>query len=78
MKILLIVVLALSAAGGGWWYWKQSHPEEVKYQTGVATRGDVTQVVNATGQLNPGVECHGRQPDFRQYHRSSTRIIIPW
>jgi HlyD family secretion protein len=53
MKILLIVVLALSAAGGGWWYWKQSHPEEVKYQTGVATRGDVTQVVNATGQLNP-------------------------
>jgi len=53
MKILVIIVLALAAAGGGWWYWKQSRTEEVKYQTGVVTRGDVTQVVSATGQLNP-------------------------
>jgi HlyD family secretion protein len=53
MKLLIIIVLALSAAGGGWWYWKQSRPEEVKYQTGAVTKGDVTQVVSATGQLNP-------------------------
>jgi len=53
MKSIIIIVLALTAAGGGWWYWKQSRPQEVKYQTGAVTRGDVTQVVSATGQLNP-------------------------
>jgi HlyD family secretion protein len=55
MKILLVIVLALAAAGGGWWYWTKNHTEEVKYQTGTVTRGDVTQVVTATGQLNPVV-----------------------
>jgi len=53
MKILVIIVLALAAAGGGWWYWNQTHPEEVNYQTGTVIRGDITQVVTATGQLNP-------------------------
>jgi HlyD family secretion protein len=53
MKILLIIVAALGVAGGGWWYWQQSRPQEIKYQTGVVTRGDVTQTVSATGQLNP-------------------------
>jgi HlyD family secretion protein len=56
MKTIIIIVLALVAAGGGWWYWKQSRPAEVKYQTGAVTRGDVVQVVNATGQLNPVVD----------------------
>ena len=53
MKTIIVIVLILAAAGGGWWYWNQSHAEEVKYQTGTITRGDVTQVVTATGQLNP-------------------------
>jgi len=53
MKSIIIIVLALASAGGGWWYWNQTHTEEVKYQTGVVTRGDVTQDVTATGQLNP-------------------------
>jgi len=56
MKILIIIIVALTAAGGGWWYWNQSRPAEVKYQTGTVTRGDVTQVVSATGQLNPVVD----------------------
>jgi HlyD family secretion protein len=53
MKTLIILLLALTSAGGGWWYWKQTHAGEIKYQTGVVTRGDVTEVVTATGQLNP-------------------------
>jgi len=53
MKFLLIIVLAALSAGGGWWYWQTLHPEPVKYQTGVVTRGDITQAVTATGQLNP-------------------------
>jgi HlyD family secretion protein len=49
----LIVIIALTSAVGGWWYWNKTHTEGVKYQTGVVTRGDVTHVVTATGQLNP-------------------------
>jgi HlyD family secretion protein len=53
MKIIIIIVMALAVGAGGWWYWEQTHPPDVKYQTGTITRGDVTQVVTATGQLNP-------------------------
>lgn len=53
MKSLIVIVLAFAAAGGGWWYWNKLHPETVQYQTAAVTRGDVTQVVTATGQLNP-------------------------
>jgi len=56
MRSLIIIILLLGGAGGGgWWYWNQSHADDVKYQTGTVTRGDVTQVVTATGQLNPVV-----------------------
>jgi len=54
MKSFIITLLILAAAGGGGWtYWNQTHKEDVKYETGTVTRGDVTQVVTATGQLNP-------------------------
>ena len=53
MKLILVLLVAALSAGGGWWYWQTNHQEPVKYQTGVVTRGDVTQVVTATGQLNP-------------------------
>jgi HlyD family secretion protein len=53
MKIVVVIALALAAAGGGWWYWVRNRAEPVEYQTGAVTRGDVTQVVTATGQLNP-------------------------
>lgn len=47
----LILIGALAAAGG--WYWRQRKPDAPEYQTVTATRGDLTQVVTATGQLNP-------------------------
>jgi HlyD family secretion protein len=53
MKLIIIAVLVIAAAAGGWWYWQQSHADVIKYQTGTVDRGDVTQVVTATGQLNP-------------------------
>ena len=53
MKIFIAIVLLLAAVGGGWWYWSQSRTEDAKYQTGTVNRGDVTQLVTATGQLNP-------------------------
>jgi HlyD family secretion protein len=53
MKKLIIIVLVLAALGGGWWYWTKSRVQKVEYQTHLVTRGDITQAVTATGQLNP-------------------------
>jgi HlyD family secretion protein len=53
MKGLIVILMVLTAAAGGWWYWNETRTPPPKYQTGVVTRGDVTQVVTATGQLNP-------------------------
>ncbi len=50
---LLIVVAA--AAGGGLWYYKHSSDTAPMYLTEPVKRGDLTQVVTATGQLNPVV-----------------------
>lgn len=49
------IVFLLLAAGGGWWYWSRADKKEggPEYETAAITRGDVTKVVQATGQLNP-------------------------
>ena len=52
-----VVVLALlgGVGGGGWWYWQSQQNSTPKYQTTTVSRGDLTQAVTATGQLNPVV-----------------------
>jgi len=47
-----ILVLVAGLAGGVWW-WKRSAAGAPQYQTTVVTRGELTLVVTATGQLNP-------------------------
>src|ERR1041385_3678947 len=50
----LLIILALGAAvGGGVWYYQSHRPEAPQYQTAPVTRGDLTQLVTASGQLNP-------------------------
>jgi len=49
--VTLIVVAALGAAG--WWYYQSQHQGAPEYQTAPVNRGDLTQVVTATGQLGP-------------------------
>ncbi len=44
----------LVLAGGAWW-WMARNGDAPEYQTAVVVRGDMTQVVTATGQLNPVV-----------------------
>src|SRR5690349_1678369 len=50
-----IIVIALLAAGGywGWNYWNKPKNNGPLYRTAVVARGDITQAVTATGQLNP-------------------------
>src|SRR4051794_19468268 len=52
--LILIAVIAL-LAGGGIWYWQHPGDQAPEYRTAAVTRGDLTQAVTATGQLNPVV-----------------------
>jgi HlyD family secretion protein len=49
----ILISLAVAALGGGWWYFRDRGPEALRYDTAEVTRGDLTQVVTATGILNP-------------------------
>jgi len=49
----MAVVILVVGGAGGFWFWKQHNKEAPEYQTAVITRGDLTQVVTATGQINP-------------------------
>ena len=54
MKKWIILVVAVAAAVA-WWYFKGAGGDAVQYQTAPIARGDMTQVVTATGTLNPVV-----------------------
>jgi len=49
------VLVVLGAVVGGVVYFKNDHGEPPQYQTAPVTRGDLTQTVTASGQLNPVV-----------------------
>jgi len=53
MKRFLLIVLLLSAAGGGWWYFINKKAETPEYNTESVAKGDITQIVTATGSLKP-------------------------
>ena len=49
------IVILLIAAAGAWWYFQPAASEAPQYQTATVTRGEMTQIVTATGTLNPVV-----------------------
>lgn len=53
--VVSLVVIGGLVGAGGWWFWQQRAAGEPQYQTATVTRGDLTQVVTATGQINPVV-----------------------
>ncbi len=53
-KILALLLLAL-IGGGGWWYYSKNGEKPPEYTTVAVTEGPMTQVVTATGTLNPVV-----------------------
>ncbi len=50
---VVLVLVALVAGALGFWYWKRNGNEEPEYQTAAIARGEILQVVTATGTLNP-------------------------
>ena len=64
MKTWFIVILLAAIAGGSWWYYKNRQTADPQYITTTVGRGDVTQVVTATGTLamaNTNVSQDARQ-----------------
>jgi HlyD family secretion protein len=52
-RLLLLLVLIGAAGGSGWWYFQHRKPTATEYHTELLARGDITQVVTATGSLKP-------------------------
>src|SRR5437879_12142798 len=52
-SIILIVLGGL--VGGGAWYFARGRNSAAQYQTAQVARGDLTQLVTATGQIGPVV-----------------------
>jgi HlyD family secretion protein len=52
-KWTIVIVAAVAVIAGGVWYFAGRDEAAPQYQTVLVTRGDLTQVVTATGTLNP-------------------------
>ena len=55
IKWTIIIFAVVAVIVGGVWYFKRGNNDTPQYQTTTVTRGDLTQVVTATGALNPVV-----------------------
>ena len=53
LKWFIILIILVGGGAGGFWYWRHRANELPEYQTADVTRGDLTQVVTASGQINP-------------------------
>ena len=49
----IMILVVLGALVGGVMYFKNDHSDAPQYQTAAVTRGDLTQLVTASGQVNP-------------------------
>jgi HlyD family secretion protein len=54
-KWVIILVIAGAVIAAGVWYFKQGKSDAPQYQTTAVERGELTQLVTATGTLNPVV-----------------------
>jgi HlyD family secretion protein len=52
-KWVIIVIVLGAVIGGGIWYLAKGKGSAAEYQTAPVTRGDLVQIVTASGQLNP-------------------------
>ena len=55
MKTILVLLFLAAAGGGGWWFFSKNGDKAPEYQTVAVSEGAMSQVVTATGTLNPVV-----------------------
>src|SRR4051812_10596067 len=53
--LIVLLVVVLAAAGGGWYYYHNKSDVKPEFQITKVARGDITQSVTATGDLQPVV-----------------------
>ncbi|MEO7300440.1 MAG: efflux RND transporter periplasmic adaptor subunit [Verrucomicrobiota bacterium] len=53
MKWLVIALVLVALGGIGFYFWKKSRVMVTEYRTTPVTRGEITQSVTASGQINP-------------------------
>jgi HlyD family secretion protein len=53
LKWLIIISAIIVVAGGGFWFFHHGGDDAPQYQAAAVARGDVVQMVSATGTLNP-------------------------
>jgi HlyD family secretion protein len=51
--LIITLVIIAAAAAGGWYFWHQGVEKPPEYTTVTIARGDLTQAVTATGDLQP-------------------------
>ncbi|MSU69657.1 MAG: efflux RND transporter periplasmic adaptor subunit [Opitutaceae bacterium] len=51
--LIITLVIIAAAAAGGWYFWSQGAEKPPEYTTVAVARGDLTQTVTATGDLQP-------------------------
>lgn len=55
LKWIVLLLIFGGAGYAGWWYWNKPKEKGPEFRTAAITRGDLTQAVTASGQLNPVV-----------------------
>jgi HlyD family secretion protein len=53
MKTILALLFLAAAGGGGWWFFSRNGDKAPEYSTIAVSEGAMTQMVTATGTLNP-------------------------
>lgn len=53
--LIVLMLIVAAAAGGGWYYFRSKGDAKPEFQTTKVSRGDITQSVTATGDLQPVV-----------------------
>jgi HlyD family secretion protein len=57
-KTLIVIIAVVTVAAGGWYYWIRSSDRVPEYSTITLARGDVVQVVTATGDIEPVLDVN--------------------
>ena len=57
-KTLIVIIAVAAVAAGGWYYWIRSSDRVPEYSTITVARGDVVQVVTATGDIEPVLDVN--------------------
>jgi len=57
-KTLIVIVVAGAIVAGGWYFWRSGSEKAPEYSTVSVARGDVVQVVTATGDIEPVLDVN--------------------